>query len=250
MRIRYQVALYFILPIALTSCSAYKKAIYFQDVDRQKFTKEAITNYKPLTIQPEDILAIGISSMNPESSAALNFASGPASAGAEGPSGYTVDQRGDIQLPVVGNLHVSNLNTSQVREEIRLKLVAYLKEPVVVVKLVNFKISILGDVSNPGLFKIPSERLTIPEAMSLAGDLGTSALRTLLIIRENNGEREFINVDLTKKSVFNSPYYYLKNNDVIYVQPGRIKYSSNDPIYQRIGLILSVVSVAAVFIFK
>jgi polysaccharide export outer membrane protein len=187
---------------------------------------------------------------NPESSAALNFASGPASAGAEGPSGYTVDQRGDIQLPVVGNLHVSNLNTSQVREEIRLKLVAYLKEPVVVVKLVNFKISILGDVSNPGLFKIPSERLTIPEAMSLAGDLGTSALRTLLIIRENNGEREFINVDLTKKSVFNSPYYYLKNNDVIYVQPGRIKYSSNDPIYQRIGLILSVVSVAAVFIFR
>jgi polysaccharide export outer membrane protein len=245
MRLRNQLALFFILSIVLTSCGGYKKAVYFQDVDRQKLSKEAITNYKPLTIQPEDIIGISVSSMNPESSAALNFTSST-----DGASGYTVDQHGDIQLPVVGNLHVSNLNSSQVRDQLRLRLLPYLKEPVVVVKLLNFKISILGDVSNPGLFKISSERLTIPEAMSLAGDLSASAIRTLLIIRESNGEREFINVDLTKKSLFSSPYYYLKNNDVIYVQPGRIKYSSADPIYQRIGLFLSIFSIAAVFIFK
>jgi polysaccharide export outer membrane protein len=246
MRLIYRVAFFFILSIGLVSCGGYKKAIYFQDVDRQKATKQAITNYKPITIQPEDLLGITISSMNPESSAALNFTS----AGADGASGYTVDQQGNVQLPVIGNLQVANLNSAQVREAIRLKLIPYLKDPVVLVKLLNFKISILGDVSNPGLFKIPSERLTIPEAMSLAGDLSASAMRTLLIIRENNGEREFINVDLTKKSLFSSPYYYLKNNDVIYVQPGRIKYSSSDPIYQRIGLFLSIFSIAAVFIFK
>lgn len=250
MRLRNQLTLFFILFIVLTSCGGYKKAIYFQDVDRQRLSKEAITNYKALTIQPEDILGISVSSMNPESSAALNFTSSATAAGTDGTPGYTVDQNGDIQLPVIGNIHVSNLNSSQVREQLRLRLISYLKEPVVMVKLLNFKISILGDVSNPGLFKIPSERLTIPEAMSLAGDLSASALRTLLIIRENNGEREFINVDLTKKSLFSSPYYYLKNNDVIYVQPGRIKYSSNDPIYQRIGLFLSIFSIAAVFIFK
>jgi polysaccharide export outer membrane protein len=234
----------------LLSCGSYKKATYFQDVDREQFTKEAIENFSPITIQPADILSISISSLNPESSAVFNFASNSTPGGTESSGGYLVDQHGDIQLPVLGTMNVANLTSSQIREKIRLKLTPYLKEPVVVATLVNFKISVLGDVSSPGLFKVPSERLTIPEAISLAGDLSMTAMRQLLIIREVNGERQYINVDLTKKSLFSSPYYYLKNNDVIYVQAGRIKYSSADPIYQRVGLFLSLFSVAAVFLFK
>jgi polysaccharide export outer membrane protein len=234
----------------MLSCGSYKQSTYFQDVNRDKFTKEAIENFSPVTIQPADILAISVSSLSTESSALFNFASNSAGGGTESSGGYVVDERGDIQLPVLGTINVSNLTSSQVREKVRVRLTPFLKEPVVVATLVNFKVSIMGDVSHPGLFRVASERLTIPEAISLGGDLNMTALRTLLIIREVNGERQFINVDLTKKSLFSSPYYYLKNNDVIYVQAGRIKYSSADPIYQRIGLLLSVFSVAAVFLLR
>jgi polysaccharide export outer membrane protein len=236
--------------LTLFSCTSYKDAIYFKDINREISTKETIKNYNPITVQSEDILSISISSLNPESSALFNFASSSTASNPESSSGYLVDENGNIQLPILGSTHVGNMTSAQVRERIRLKLIPYLKEPVVIVKLVNFKISIMGDVANPGQFKVPSERLTIPEAITLAGDLNITALRTLLIIREVNGEREFINVDLTKKTLFNSPYYYLKNNDVIYVQAGKIKYNSIDPIYQRIGLFLSVISLAAVFAFK
>lgn len=234
----------------LLSCGSYKKTTYFQDVSRQQFSKEAIANFSPITIQPADVIGISISSMNPESSAVFNFASNSSVGAVENSGGYLVDQNGDIQLPVIGAINVANMTTAQIKEKIRLKLIPYLKEPVVMASLLNFKISIMGDVSNPGLFKIPSERLTIPEALSMAGDLNTTALRNLLIVREVNGERQFINVDLTKKSLFNSPYYYLRNNDLIYIQGGRIKYSSADRIYQRVGFFMSVFSVAAVFLFK
>jgi len=131
-----------------------------------------------------------------------------------------------------------------------MKLIPYLKEPVVMIKLMNFKISVMGDVAKPGLFKIPSERLTIPEAISLAGDLNMTALRKILIIRENDGERLFVTVDLTKKSIFNSPYYYLKTNDVIYVEAGKVKDPTLSQNYQKIGLLLSIVSVAGLFLLR
>lgn len=249
MRIIYRITCLIFISILLLSCGTYNKAVYFQDVNREAFTKEAIDNFTPITIQPADILSISISSLNPESSAIFNFAS-HSSGASETSGGYLVDQNGDIQLPVLGTLNVANLTTAQIREKIRTKLTPYLKEPVVATTLVNFKISVIGDVSNPGQFKSESERFTIPEAIGLAGDLTMTALRNIMIIREVNGERQFINVDLTKKDFFNSPYYYLKNNDVIYVQAGRIKYSSSDPIYQRVGFFLSVFSVAAIFLFK
>jgi polysaccharide export outer membrane protein len=250
MRLFYKNTCLLFLSIILLSCGSYKKAVYFQDVNREQFTKEAIANFSPITIQPADIIGISISSLSPESSAVFNFASNSATGNTESAGGYLVDQHGDIQLPVLGTINVANLTSSQIREKIRVKLTPYLKEPIVVATLINFKVSIMGDVSNPGLFKIQGERLTIPEAISLSGDLSMTALRRLLIIREVDGERQFINVDLTKKALFSSPYYYLKNNDVIYVQAGRIKYSSSDPIYQRVGFIMSIVSVAAIFLFR
>ena len=248
----YRNAFLVFVSMTLFACSSYKKGIYFKDLNREIPSKESISNFSPITIQPQDILNISVSSLNPESSALFNFAStlSPNIQMTEASIGYMVDEHGDVHLPVLGSVHVGNLTSSQAREQIQLKLTPYLKEPVVIVKLVNFKVSIMGDVARPGQYQVPSERVTIPEAISLAGDLNATALRNLLIIREVNGEREFINVDLTKKSMFNSPYYYLKNNDVIYVQAGRIKYNAIDPVYQRVSLLVSVLSVAAIFIFK
>ncbi|WP_407430560.1 polysaccharide biosynthesis/export family protein [Arcticibacter sp.] len=236
--------------LLMLSCTSYKKSIYFQDVNRSVPSKERIQNFSPITIQPEDILGISISSLNPESSAVFNFTSNSVNGTNENYGGYLVDQKGDIQLPIIGSINVANLTTSQIRDEIRLRLMPYLKEPVVIAKLINFKISILGDVSHPGLFKVQSEKLSIPEALSLAGDLNITALRRLMIIRETNGEREYITVDLRKKSLFNSPYYYLKNNDVIYAEAGKSKFAGLDQTYQRIGLLLSIVSVAGIFLTR
>ena len=243
---------FYLLPLVLlfNSCSSYKQTAYFQDVNRLVITKEKVTNYQAPTIQPEDMLSISISSMNPESSAVFNFASNPVSGISDNIGGYLVDQKEEIQLPVIGSFKTQGLTTAALKEQITTKLIPYLKEPVVIVKLINFKISVMGDVAHPGLFKIQSERLTIPEALSLAGDLNMTALRQILIIREKDGERQYVTVDMTKKSLFNSPYYYLRNNDVVYVEAGK----SKDPVigqtYQKIGLALSVLSVAAIFLTR
>lgn len=236
------------LAFNLVSCSSYKKVSYFQDLNQNAPTLEKISNYSPITVQPEDILGISISSLNPESSAVFNFASNTVNGTNDG--GYLVSQDGEILLPIIGDMKVANLTTAQVREQVRLKLLAYLKEPVVIVKLLNFKISIIGDVAQPGVFKVQSERLTLTEALGLSGDLNITALRNIVIIREKDGNRQYIPVDLTKKDVFTSSYYYLKNNDVIYVQAGRAKYAAIDRTIPKISLLLSVISVAAIFLTR
>ncbi|MEJ5961910.1 polysaccharide biosynthesis/export family protein [Pedobacter immunditicola] len=243
-------ALYLLLGSLLYSCGSYKKTTYFQDINRSVVTREKVTNYLPPTIQHDDILGISISSLNPESSAVFNFASNAGNGDTEILSGNLVDQKGEIQLPVIGNIKAYGLTTAQLKEHIRMKLIPYLKEPVVMIKLMNFKVSVMGDVAKPGLFKVPSERLTIPEAISLAGDLNMTALRKVLIIRENDGERLFVTVDLTKKNIFDSPYYYLKTNDVIYVEAGKTKDPALNQTYQKIGLLLTVISVIGIFITR
>jgi len=120
-----------ILGLSFSSCNSYKRATYFQDLNRESTTRETIKNFSPISIQPEDVLAISISSLNPESSAIFNFASNNVGGTAESSGGYTVDQNGEIQLPVIGSIEVANLTTAQVREKIERKLQPYLKEPVV-----------------------------------------------------------------------------------------------------------------------
>jgi polysaccharide export outer membrane protein len=250
MKVSYTAACYFFLSALLVSCNSYKRTAYFQDVNRNAVTNETVTNYKAFTIQPEDLLGINITSRNPEASAVFNFASNPINVEAENFGGYLVDQEGEVQLPIIGSIKAHGLTTAQLKEQIRIKLIPYLKEPVVMIKLINFKISVMGDVAKPGLFKVQSERLTIPEAISLAGDLNMTAIRKILIIREKDGERQYVTVDLTKKSLFNSPYYYLKTNDVIYVEAGKTKDPVLNQTYQKIGLFLSVASVVAIFLTR
>ncbi|WP_207532057.1 polysaccharide biosynthesis/export family protein [Desertivirga arenae] len=244
-----------VLLTILASCGSYRKTAYFQDL-QNKSSKEAINNFTPLTIQPEDILGINVSSLNPEASAIFNYnlntVTGTNQNNPNNPViGYLVDRKGEIQLPLVGNFKVSGLTTSQVRDNLRKELLKYLKEPVVNIRLINFKVSVMGDVARPGVYQVQNERLTIPEAVSMAGDLNITALRNnITLIRETNGTREFIPVDLTSKNLFNSPYYYLKSNDVIYVQPGKNKYASVDNSYRTLSLLLSALSIAVIVITR
>lgn len=247
---------YLLLLIFLQSCSAYRNVPYYQNLDRTQPLVEDISNYSPLTIQPEDILGINVSSLNPQASAIFNYnliaADGTYNHNPETPvTGYLVNQRGEIKLPLIGDVKAAGLTTSELSEQITKRLLTLLKEPVVNIRLLNFKVSVMGDVSRPGVYQVQNERITLTEAITLAGDLNITAKRgDVLLIRERDGKRMFTPINLNSKDLFDSPYYYLKNNDIIYVQPGRAKYANENNSYRNISLLLSAASIAAIFITR
>lgn len=246
--------------LLLSSCGVqYKQVPYFQDLNDSLTEEETILNYSSLKIQKEDILAITVTSLNAEASAIFNFGSTSSiqgnTSGNSSPlntaNGFKVDQDGKIQLPLIGSVLIAGLTTSAARDLVQLKLTPFLKEPVVSLRLVNFKVSILGDVARPGVFPVQNERITLPEALSMAGDLNITAQRdNVLIIREINGKRQYIRLNLQKKEVFNSEYFYLQNNDVLYVQPSNAKYASVDSSYRNVSIVLSALSVIALIISR
>lgn len=251
--------LYIIMIILFfSSCSvAYKQVPYFQDLPVQEQFQEEIQNYAVQKIQKDDILALTVSSLNPEASAIFNLgnsassAAGSAGNETKGVNGFLVDQTGTIQLPLIGAVKVEGLSTAEARELIQGKLLNYLKEPVVSLRIANLKVSVLGDVAKPGVFPVQTEKVSVTEALSMAGDLNITALRkNVLLIREKNGKREFVRLDLNSKKVFESPYYYLQNNDVLYVQPSNAKYASADTSYRNIGIVLSAISILVLIITR
>jgi len=162
-----------------------------------------------------------------------------------------VDEKGTIQLPLVGSVKIEGLTTTEARELIQSKLINYLKEPVVSLRLINFRVSVLGDVARPGVYPVNNERVNVSEALSMAGDLSITAVRNnVLLVRETDGKRQYIRLNMQSKELFNSPYYYLQNNDVLYIQPGNAKYASVDSSYRNVSIILSALSVIALIISR
>ena len=243
----------------LTSCVSTKQLAYFQDGVEQETTATTVARYTP-TIQPGDLLAVQVNSLNPEASSFFNPYTAIAVADRGGQpmqvtpttplptqNGYLVDSDGTIELPVLGKLAVMGLTTTEVRDNLRQKLGTYLKEPTVNVRNLNFRISVMGEVSRPSLFTIPNERITLLEALSLAGDVTIYGRReNVLVIREENGQRAFGRIDLTNRNVFKSPYYYLHPNDVVYVEPGRAKAATANRTNQLLPTALSALSLVAI----
>ena len=244
----------------LSSCGVkYKSVPYFTDLPADSVIQEQIKNQAVLKIQKDDILAITVSSLNPEASAVFNLGNtssvqGGGSAAVDPKltsNGFMVDQNGAIQLPLIGNVKIEGLSTTEARELIQSKLISYLKEPVVSLRLINFKVSVLGDVGKPGVYPIQNERVSVNEALSMAGDLTITAVRNnVLLVRENQGKRQYIRLNMQSKDLFNSPYYYLQNNDVLYIQPGNAKYASVDSSYRNVSIVLSALSVIALLISR
>jgi len=250
-----------VVVLFFSSCRSYRQIPYFQNLEKEGIINEDIKNYSVLRIQQDDILAINVSSLNPEASAVFNtgntssvatLGGGTSSiAPASALNGFLVDQNGAIQLPLVGSVKVAGLSTAEARALIQTKLLTYLKEPIVTLRITNFKVSVLGDVAHPGVFPVQSERISIPEALSMSGDLNITGMRkNILLIRENEGKRSYVRIDLNDKNIFNSPYYYLKTNDVLYVQPSNAKYASVDTNYRNLSILLSTISILLVIISK
>lgn len=240
--------IYFLfIALLFCSCKAYKQVAYFQDLKGQGIEEENIKNYTTLRIQKDDLLSINISSLEPKASEIYNLGNASSSKGegtSNAASGYLVDQNGDIQIPSFGSIHVAGLTTSEAKILIADKLSPFLGKPIVSLKLINFKISVLGDVSSPGVYPVDGERISLIEAISKAGDLNITGLRkNVLLVREIEGKRKFVRLDLNDKGIFNSPYYYLHPNDVLYVQPSNAKYGSVDGTSRNLGLVLSGISI-------
>lgn len=213
----------------LSSCAPVKDIAYFQNkiVDQP----EKIDKHAGILIQPKDMLSISVSSRNPELVAMFNLSlvqytpgseMGGVGGGQQRMLGYVVDNNGCIDFPVLGTLKVAGLTRWELSELIKRRLVndGLLPDAVVTVEFMNFKVSVLGEVSSPGTYTIQGDKVTILQALSLAGDLTIYGQReNVSVIRERDGERTFFKINLCDVDLFKSPAYYLQQNDVIYVEP-------------------------------
>ncbi len=255
MKLKGLKTLFILATLFCFSCTSYKNIPYFQDLNTNGVTKEEINNYSPLVIQPGDIIGLFVTSLNPEASAVFNFNLNRQNGENADRSpqnaviGYLVDSKGNVRIPLLGEIKVAGYNTSDLTAILQTKLQPYLSTPIVNVRIMNFKVSVLGDVLRPDVFTISNERVTIPEALSLAGDLNITGVRNnILLIREIAGKREFIPIDLNSKTLFESPYYYLKNNDVLYVTPNKEKVAASSTGFQKVSLVIAALSVVAIAI--
>lgn len=221
--------------LILASCSSrtYRNINYLQDVTSDSTWK--MTANAGVVIQPKDQLSIVVSSKDPELAASFNLPVASYQAGSEITAtsygnqrllGYVVDNDGDIDFPILGTIHVAGLNRWQLSRLIKEELEdrELLKGAVVTVEFMNFRISVLGEVNSPGSYTVSGDKITILQALSLAKDLTIYGKRdNITVIREQNGKRESYKIDLRSKNLFDSPAYYLQQNDVVYVEPNKVR---------------------------
>ncbi len=227
--------------LSLTSCSSKKDILYFNDIDTNTQDKNIYTAGQ---IQPNDILSIIISSTNSELAALYNLNQDQNQNSASFP-GYLVNYEGKITLPILGKIAVKGLSLEELELTIRKKLVEekHLTDPIVTARLMNAKFTVLGEVNKPGTYSFSEQNISVLQALGYAGDLSINGKRdNVLIIREENGSKNYITIDLTSKEWFSSPVYYIKPNDVIYVNPNGPKVKSAGYI-GNLGTFISAVSV-------
>lgn len=243
----------------LSSCVTRQNNVsYFQNIEQIPASDWSKTYNVAPRIQPNDELSIVVSALDKSAVAAFNKPGYiPMDIQAKNLNTqttlqtYLVDQQGCIDFPILGQLQVSGLNTMEIRDLLSQKIAAYVQDPQVTVNLLSFSVSVMGEVQSPGQSNFVGNRATLLEAITMRGDLTIYGDRTnVLLIRENAaGEREYHHLDLTKADVINSPYYYLKQNDVIYVSPNEARRSSsryNNMKQQNLSVISTVVSALSV----
>lgn len=242
-----------LLVTVLTSCLNTRKVAYFSDVaDSARIASKA--GLVPV-IQRNDILSIAVSSLSNEATIIFNTPNLPITPGAVSSpntpetAGYLVSQEGTIKFPILGNIPAAGLTQKQLENNITEQLISkkLLFEPIVTTRYLNFRITILGEVGRPGVITVPSEQISILEAIGQAGDLTIYGMReNVILIRQEGDEKLIKRVNLNSSSIFSSPYYFLKSNDVLYVEPGKEKIASTDATQRILPLVFSGVSVIVV----
>lgn len=226
--------------LVLSSCVSSKKMLYFQEMEGI-VPNEELANFEP-DLQPGDMLSINVSALDAATAVPFNLYEASGNSSIPRPIPYLVNSDGEIKFPVVGTLKVTGFSTKELTQHLTSVLDEYLVQPIVNIRLLNFKVTVLGEVKAPGSYPVSNERITIVEALGLAGDLNIQGNRnSVILMREKDGKRSFVTIDLTNKKLFDSPYYYLAQNDVLYVEPNKTKINSS-AVGSNAGIIISSIS--------
>ena len=234
---------YFVLMIIglfLTSCVPREKIVYFQG-DLESI--DQLAEQYSATIQPDDLLTITVFGRNQEATRIFNQESNVGMGGSE--KTYLVDEEGNIEFPVLGKIKLAGLTRNEAIQYMKGMLSNEIIDPGVSIAITNYRITVLGEVGSPGTYPLENEKVTILEALGMAGDLTINGLRdNVLVVREENGKRNFYRVNLLTDEIFTSPVYYLAQNDVVYVEPNQNKINSarNATIFRDISFAISIAS--------
>lgn len=233
-----------LLPFLACFCTPHKY-IYLDNIGDAEIAK-TVDDLEPV-IQKNDLLSITVSSPNPTATQIFNPANSSQA------TGYLVSQQGFIEFPLLGSIKAAGLTKKQLRENIAKAIVQaqLLIDPIVSVRYLNFKVTVLGEVAKPSVITVPDEKIGLLEALGLAGDMTIYARRdNVLIIREESGKRITKRLDLTSRDLFNSPYYYLKSNDIVYVEPGKAKAATASDFKTWLPVIMSTLSFVGLIIWR
>ena len=240
-----KITVLFLIAIALTSCVSRKKIVYFQNV-----SSLSDNNYEP-KVQPDDevLIIVNVTSPNEALAAPFNQSSvvNLTLGAGEGKAGegrvYLVDKDGFIQLPLVGPVKLGGLTRQEALDILNKEITKYITNPIITLRVTNFKFTVLGEVKSPGTYSYNSERLTLPQALGLAGDLTIYGRRdNVLIIRHIGGKKTYNYIDLTKVDFMQSEFYYISQNDEIYVEPNKTTINSS-AVGRDLTIIISSLSV-------
>ena len=242
-----------LLVLAIAGCTSYKSVPYLQDIDLVNANTDSLPLFDA-RIMPKDLLSITVNTTDPASAAPFNLtiqtplnASLSTVTSTSQPSlqQYLVDNNGEIEFPVIGTLKVGGLSKKEAEELIKEKLQPYLKEtPIVTVRMANYKISVIGEVSKPGTFTVSNEKVNIFEALAMAGDMTVYGVRdSVKLLREDaQGHRQIHVLNLNSSATMLSPYYYLQQNDIVYVTPNKAK-ARNSDIGSSTTILISITSI-------
>jgi polysaccharide export outer membrane protein len=246
-------SLLFIALVCMASCTTPKQTgINYLEQVNDTSIKGMPTVQEPV-IQRNDLLAITVysASINPVIDAPYNLPQQPGTGGTNAPSGFLVDASGNIEYPRLGTIKAEGLTKSELANQIKLKLQGQLTSPSVIIRFINYKVTVLGEVRVPGTYTVPAERVTIFEALGLAGDVTEFGRRNnVKVYRENNGQRDIVTLDLTDKSMFNSPFYVLQQNDIVFVEQNteRSRQRNQQNTAQQVGIITGIITTIALIL--
>jgi polysaccharide biosynthesis/export protein len=245
----------FCLLLSATSCVTYKDLILFRKTETSLPEIPPLSTPKniDLVIQPDDALSINVSCIDPQLAVPFNLVD-MRTAGYIQPGSpmvsFLVDNKGFIDFPVIGRINVANKTIPQLHDTLVNRIKPYIKEPSINIRRVNFRVTVLGEVLKPGSYNINSERITLLEAIGLAGDLTPySDRQKIMVVREENGKTTFGKIDLQSTDFFSSPYFFLHQNDVVYIDPKKSKKSTvNDPASKYLSWASAGLSAASAII--
>ena len=258
MKIKINLPLFVVLLIFSASCSK-RNLVYFSDLPENALNTNVVANIPEPLIQPTDYISVRVSTLNPETNLLFNSGvmtnigsdSGVGGSGSLPSDGYRVDNDGAINFPILGKVVLGGLTVDEATEKLTKLLEKEAKNPIVNIKITNFKITVLGEVSNPSTFSVTTDNINIIEAIGMAGDLTAYGKReNVLLIRVKEGVRTTARLDLNKKEIFTSPYFYLQQNDIIYVEPVRARAEQASLTRSNISIAMSVLSFLLLIYFE